>query len=136
MSRDDEAFLARWSRLKTAGGDATTPPAPRAAPAAVPQPNPLPDPDTLTFDADFSAFLGQEVAESLKCRALKKLFHSLEFNVMDGLDVYIDDYSRPDPVSEELLKNLAHAHATLFAPPPAAEPAALAVAVEEETRDC
>jgi hypothetical protein len=29
--------------------------------------------------------------------ALKKLFTDPHFNVMDGLDVYIDDYGKPDP---------------------------------------
>jgi hypothetical protein len=28
------------------------------------------------------------------------------FNVMDGLDVYIDDYSKPDPIPEEWLGQL------------------------------
>ena len=28
---------------------------------------------------------------------------------MDGLDVYIDDYSKPDPIPPEMLRNLASA---------------------------
>ena len=28
---------------------------------------------------------------------------------MDGLDIYIDDYSRPDPIPPEILAKLQHA---------------------------
>jgi hypothetical protein len=105
MSRGDE-FLARWSRLKRAAAQAEVPVQVPARPVAE---GPLPEPASLNFDSDFSAFLGDQVEAGLKYRALSKLFHSPQFNVMDGLDIYIDDYSLPDPVSEELLKNLSHA---------------------------
>lgn len=125
MSRG-EHFLARWSRRKSAAEEAA-PPSPPATDV------PLPDPETLAFESDFSVFLGAQVDAGLKCRALTKLFHSPQFNVMDGLDVYIDDYSLPDPVSEQLLKNLAHVRDMLVAdPPPAAEPAAPALAQAAE----
>ena len=29
---------------------------------------------------------------------MKKLFSDPHFNVMDGLDTYIDDYGKPDPI--------------------------------------
>jgi len=32
---------------------------------------------------------------------------------MDGLDVYIDDYSKPDPVPESMLKELLARHRSL-----------------------
>ncbi len=28
-------------------------------------------------------------------------------NVMDGLDIYIDDYTKPDPIAAEVIKQLA-----------------------------
>ncbi|HEX5389658.1 MAG TPA: DUF3306 domain-containing protein, partial [Burkholderiaceae bacterium] len=31
------------------------------------------------------------------------------FNVMDGLDIYIDDYSKPDPLPLELARKLTSA---------------------------
>jgi hypothetical protein len=40
---------------------------------------------------------------------MKKLFADPHYNVMDGLDVYIDDYSRPDPMPEKMLRSLASA---------------------------
>jgi hypothetical protein len=38
------------------------------------------------------------VAPEVKNAAFKKLFADPHFNVMDGLDIYIDDYSKPDPL--------------------------------------
>jgi hypothetical protein len=34
--------------------------------------------------------------------------------VMDGLDTYIDDYSKPDPIPDAMLRTLAHAKRLLF----------------------
>jgi hypothetical protein len=120
-------FYSRWSRLKQQGGGTVT------APASVVS---LPDPATLNFDDDFSGFLRQEVEESVKRVALKKLFHSATFNVMDGLDVYIDDYSLPDPIDEATLRTLTHTRELLFdTPEPAADasPVALATVTGVET---
>ena len=39
--------------------------------------------------------------------ALKKLFSDPHFNVMDGLDTYIDDYSKPDPIPPSMLRQMA-----------------------------
>jgi hypothetical protein len=38
--------------------------------------------------------------------ALKKMFTDPHFNVMDGLDIYIDDYSKPDPLPQGMLERL------------------------------
>ncbi|MCK9380716.1 MAG: DUF3306 domain-containing protein [Sulfuritalea sp.] len=103
-----ENFFSRWARLKQRGEPM---PASAATPAnAVP----LPDPATMSFEDDFTGFLRQEVEERLKRVALKKLFHSAEFNVMDGLDTYIDDYSLPDPIDEATLRSLVQAKGLLF----------------------
>ena len=40
---------------------------------------------------------------------MKKLFADPHFNVMDGLDIYIDDYSKPDPIPTPMLRQLASA---------------------------
>ena len=56
------------------------------------------------------------VDESVKRGALKKLFSDPRFNVMDGLDVYIDDYSKPDPIDPAIVRTLAHAR-YIFNPP-------------------
>ena len=39
--------------------------------------------------------------------ALKKLFSDPHFNVMDGLDTYIDDYGKPDPLPPVMLRRMA-----------------------------
>ena len=55
-----------------------------------------------------------KVEEGVKRAALKKLFSDPRFNVMDGLDTYIDDYTKAEPVTEELLARLEHARQTLL----------------------
>ena len=79
------------------------PTAPAAAPAGPPE---LPSVDSLNFHSDFTAFLRPEVDENLKRAALKQLFRDPRFNVMDGLDIYIDDYTKPDPIAPDVLKDL------------------------------
>lgn len=119
-SEGRQDFLSRWSRLKrqgTAGELATVPvTANNLSTASLPA-APLPDTDTLAFSDDFTGFLRQEVEETVRRVALKKLFHSAEFNVMDGLDTYIDDYSIPDPLDEATLRSLNHARELIFDTP-------------------
>ena len=61
----------------------------------------------LTPESDFSRFSAPGVAPEVRNAAMKKLFADPHFNVMDGLDVYIDDYSLPDPIPEKMLRSLA-----------------------------
>ena len=68
---------------------------------------PLPDPETLKgLESEYRPFLRPGVDESLRRTALKRLFADPHFNVMDGLDVYIDDYSKPDPIPSAVLRTL------------------------------
>jgi len=127
VSTDKEPFLSRWSRRKLdSASDQTAPPpiapetkAPPAAgvPAAArpPAKTELPPVDTLEgLASEYQDFLRPGVDENLRRAALKKLFHDPHFNVMDGLDTYIDDYSKPDPIPEEMLKSLKQANRLLF----------------------
>lgn len=121
-SRDKEPFLSRWSRrkLESPKEEAAPPPAapataPRetAAPAAAK--SELPPVDSLQgLASEYKEFLRPGVDEKLRTAALKKLFRDPHFNVMDGLDVYIDDYSKPDPIPEAMLRTLQHAQGLLF----------------------
>jgi hypothetical protein len=120
----DEGFLRRWARRKTEARSGIEPlaepvvPAPEL-PVQVVQPTtlepvevPLPTMDDvarLTSDSDFSAFVARGVDAAVRRTALKKLFADPHFNAMDGLDVYIDDYTKPSPVSEAMLASLEHA---------------------------
>lgn len=76
----------------------------------------LPPLDSLTIDSDYAAFMRPGVDDSLKCGALKKLFSDPRFNVMDGLDVYIDDYSKPSPIDPAIVRTLMQAR-YIFNPP-------------------
>jgi len=57
--------------------------------------------------SDYRPFLSAGVDETVKRVALKKLFADPHFNVMDGLDVYVDDYSSPEalPAAAALASN-------------------------------
>jgi len=130
VSTDKERFLSRWLRRKldSAKDSAVPRPVAPAAPPAVASgtapsslKTELPPVDTLNgLASEYKDFLRPGVDEKLRQSALKKLFHDPHFNVMDGLDTYIDDYSGPDPIPEEMLKSLKQANRLLF-PEEAAE---------------
>ncbi|MFZ5549127.1 MAG: DUF3306 domain-containing protein [Pseudomonadota bacterium] len=128
-----DGFLSRWSRRKALAREGQVlpeppAPAPRPAPVAVAQPThpaepppaavaeaPAPPPLTLadteplTPQSDFTRFVAQGVSPEVKNAALKKLFSDPHFNVMDGLDTYIEDYGRPDPLPASTLRQMAQA---------------------------
>ena len=118
-------------------GLAAPAPAPATDERAAPPPAPtLADVASLTRESDYSRFVGRSVQPEVRNAALGKLFTDPHFNVMDGLDVYIDDYGKPDPLPESMLRKMFQAQAMgLFAdeektPPaaptsPAGTPAAL-----------
>ncbi|GGI54653.1 DUF3306 domain-containing protein [Oxalicibacterium solurbis] len=63
----------------------------------------------LTRDSDYSPFMAKGVDETVKRSAMKKLFSDPHFNVMDGLDVYIEDFTKFEPISPAMLASLSHA---------------------------
>lgn len=69
----------------------------------------LADVARLTRESDFSPFMASNVQTEVKNAALKKLFTDPHFNLMDGLDVYIDDYGVPDPLPQSMLLKMAQA---------------------------
>ncbi|QJR15579.1 DUF3306 domain-containing protein [Usitatibacter palustris] len=115
MSADDP-FLSRWSRRKVQarsepekadqppppavpveGGGETAPTLPR---------EPLPPVESLTPDSDFAPFMQPDVDPKMRESALRTLFRDPRFNEMDGLDIYIADYSQPDPLPPSWLESL------------------------------
>jgi uncharacterized protein DUF3306 len=132
MAEDDRPHepltLKRWSARKLAAAQEAKVAASSEAPPAVAQPASepatgstsatpaLPPVDSLTFESDFTAFMKPDVDPSLKRLALKKLLRDPRFNVMDGLDTYIDDYSKPDPIDPDVVKQLMQAR-YIFNPP-------------------
>jgi len=115
MAREDQAFLRRWSRLKR---EAAATPVATAKTDVSPVPAELPPLEDLSFESDFGVFMRAKVDEGLRRAALKKLFSDPRFNIMDGLDVYIDDYSKEDPIPPGVLAQLEHARTTLFGAQP------------------
>lgn len=87
---------------------------PATAPDAPPEPPTLADAQALTKDSDFAPFVSRTVSPEVRNLAMKKLFADPHFNVMDGLDIYIGDYSQPDPLPAQTLRQMASAHALGF----------------------
>ncbi len=132
-AQPERLSLERWSRRKL---DATRvpqqklpaeaaepPPAVTATPAPVAGaaqsvPAELPPIESLSPESDFTAFFQRQgkVDEALKRAALKQLLRDPRFNVMDGLDTYVGDYTQSDPIPDEVLKRLVQARA-IFNPP-------------------
>ena len=77
----------------------------RGTPVAEPLPT-LADVALLTRDSDYSRFTRAGVDEGVKRAAMKKLFADPHFNLMDGLDTYIDDYGKPDPIPLTMLRRM------------------------------
>ena len=66
----------------------------------------LEDAQALTKDSDFKPFMNAGVGPDVRNAAMKKLFADPHFNVMDGLDTYIDDYSKSDPIPAAMLRQM------------------------------
>ena len=109
-----EAFLDRWSRVKREVKAGAVPPGTVAAPVETPA---LPTLEALAaqgLEADFAPFMQQGVEEATRRAAIQQLFRQPVFNVMDGLDVYIEDFNIYEPLTAAELPGLAHARAMLF----------------------
>jgi len=110
-----DGFLSRWSKKKTGKLDdpvlqpkeVTQTPAPVDPEVQAAPPATLEDVEKIDrFDPDFSAFMKPDVDPAVQQAALKKMFTDPHFNVMDGLDIYIDDYSKPDPLPPGMLERM------------------------------
>jgi hypothetical protein len=60
----------------------------------------------LSPQSDYTRFVARGVTPEVKNAALKKLFTDPHFNLMDGLDTYIDDYGKPDPLPPGMLRKM------------------------------
>lgn len=66
----------------------------------------LPDPESLSPDADISAFMQSGVDPALRQRALRKIFLGGEHSLRDGLDDYDQDFSNMRPLAEGVAETL------------------------------
>jgi hypothetical protein len=145
---NDDNFLSRWSRRKHAAarGEAAPEAGPdRPAAAGVPASAgiqspvsaetkadvPLPPVESLTLESDFTPFMQEKVDPLLRRQALRTLFRDPRFNVQDGLDVYIADFSIPDPIPPEWLGKLNQMARLGDYKPPEAESAEPGKAADE-----
>lgn len=120
-AKDDEGFLGRWSRRKTAArtSDETIPAqradeletedepgelnAPEQAEAPPFDPATLPDIDSMDAGADFSVFMQAGVPPALKTKALRKLWRvKPELANLDGLLDYGEDLTGSFKVVDHL----------------------------------
>lgn len=109
-----EAFFDRWSRVKREVNAGAVPPGTVEESVEVPV---LPSLEILAaqgLEADFAPFMQKGVEEATKRAAIQQLFKQPVFNVMDGLDVYIEDFNIYEPLTAAELPGLAHARAMLF----------------------
>lgn len=129
-----DGFLGRWSRRKIDAKEgrpleeplppavpAEAAPQPQGAPAPVmaqapegaelPPPPTLDEAQSLTSASDFRPFMARNVPPDVKNAAMKKLFADPRygFEAMDRMDIYIDDYSKPDPLPAAMARQLASA---------------------------
>jgi hypothetical protein len=135
VSGRPDGFVSRWARRKaqvrqggTPNGDAAAAavPALEVAPEAQAQARaievrapPVPtleDVAQLGRHSEFGRFVAADVPPEVKNAAMKKLFADPHFNVMDGLDTYIDDYGKPEAIAPTMLRQMVQAQALgLFA---------------------
>ncbi len=106
----EQDFLTRWSRRKAKARAARKEQAAEAIPAqqvSAAEKDPgarpatdadLPPIDTLDENSDYSAFMSPEVSEHLRRMALRKLFHTPAFNVIDPVDQFTLDWNGFTPL--------------------------------------
>ena len=136
VAEDRPGFLGRWGRRKNdtlQGKPLDEPAAPvnnlpvPASPVSSVLATAKPEPETapqesapekllslddvklLTQESDFSPFMAGNVSSDVRNAAMKKLFTDPHYNVMDGLDIYIGDYSLADPIPESMLRQMVGA---------------------------
>ncbi len=114
----NEEFLQRWSRRKAAANknaqdaeaaqDQDNEP---QVPAQDPPPKTdadMPPVESIDESTDMGDFFSPEVSEELRRVALRKLFHLPQFNVVDGLDDYDDDFTTFEALGEIVTADMRH----------------------------
>ena len=115
LPRPDESFLARFHRRKLEAKQERVPttiedePSPDTeTPGELPTDGDMPALDTLDATSDYTGFLSPKVSEKLRRAALRKLFHSAQFNVVDGLDEYAEDYTTFESLGDIVTADMRH----------------------------
>ncbi|MCG6871799.1 MAG: DUF3306 domain-containing protein [Gammaproteobacteria bacterium] len=114
----DEGVLQRWARRKSES-QLEAEPAPPAEPLTAEPSAELPgEPDktdadmppieSIHEDSDVSDFFSPGVSDKLRQSALKKLFRSAKFNIVDGLDDYDDDFTTYEALGDIITSDMRH----------------------------
>ena len=116
----DESFLQRFNRRKSearlalADTDETelqqeeSEIAAEDAEEALPTDADMPPLESLTADSDFTPFMSPKVSEGLRRQALRKLFHSPEFNFISELDEYAEDFTKFELLGDIVTSDMRH----------------------------
>lgn len=115
----NEEFLQRWSRRKAAAKKSQDAEAEQDIEPAVPEPpsEPAPPPKTdadmpplesIDESTDMRDFFSPDVSEKLRRLALRKLFHLPQFNIVDGLDDYDDDFTNFEALGDIVTADMRH----------------------------
>ncbi len=110
----DEPFMQRFNRRKREARLAQTEDTELQqeeiadAEEALPTDEDMPPIESLTPDSDFSPFMSPKVSEGLRKLALRKLFHSPEFNFISELDEYAEDFTSFDPLGDIVTSDMRH----------------------------
>ena len=119
--RPDEPFLQRFHRRKTEARHAAEQTVVARAPTDDPAnedggPGPareltdadMPPIESLNAKSDYRGFLSTKVSESLRRAALRRLFHGAQFNVIDDLDDYAEDFTAFTALGDFVTADMRH----------------------------
>ena len=114
---DQPSIFSRWAERKAqvakekqqspeqpAPTARTLPPAEQAQEELIP----LPPLESLDENSDYRGFLDSRVSEDLHRLALRKLFHSPRFQILDGLNDYDEDYTHFAPLGDLITQEMRH----------------------------
>ena len=112
----EEGFLTRWSRRKARtepSESEPTEPLPsdtdsQTTQEPIKRDEDMPPLETIDEDSDVSEFFSPGVSETLRKAALRKLFHSPAFNIVDGLDDYDDDFTTFKALGDIITADMRH----------------------------
>jgi hypothetical protein len=112
-ARPGESFLQRFNRRKQDARQrqAAGPDAVESGTEAPPQEltdADMPPLEELDAESDYSVFLSAKVSEGLRRAALRKLFHSGRFNVIDELDDYAEDFTSFTALGDLVTSDMRH----------------------------
>lgn len=68
----------------------------------------MPPLESLSADSDYTGFLSPKVSEKLRRAALRRLFHGDEFNIVDGLDEYAEDFTTFEALGDIVTSDMRH----------------------------